>query len=278
MSLLAPAIAAGAALLTSAGNNIVAGKMNKRAIRFQREMFEKQGQRELDYWNMQNQYNLPAEQMKRLKDAGLNPNLVYNNGADAQGATLKAGGAPSMPSQVVPQIDFTSIAQTALATKQLQANIDRTNAETERIKQGTEVGQFELEAMKQIGQSEFTRRLQTEMSKANANDEKQINEYANWLEAAYPDADLTMNINMDRLAHLPLFGSKMVQDSIKATTQKALEEVKSIKAGTALRNQQQSINQLDMVIKRAEAEFTKSIGSVKGAGLALQLLRTILGK
>lgn len=32
-------------------------------------------------WNKQNEFNLPVNQMKRLLDAGLNANLVYNDGA-----------------------------------------------------------------------------------------------------------------------------------------------------------------------------------------------------
>lgn len=34
--------------------------------------------RNIALWNMQNAYNTPAEQMKRFKEAGLNPNLIYN--------------------------------------------------------------------------------------------------------------------------------------------------------------------------------------------------------
>tara|TARA_B100000073_G_scaffold247425_1_gene207788 strand:+ start:222 stop:935 length:714 start_codon:yes stop_codon:yes gene_type:complete len=40
-------------------------------------------------WEMQNQYNLPANQMQRLKDAGLNPNLIY--GSSPAGASGAAG-------------------------------------------------------------------------------------------------------------------------------------------------------------------------------------------
>lgn len=32
----------------------------------------------LDMWNLVNQYNHPAAQMQRYQDAGLNPNLIYN--------------------------------------------------------------------------------------------------------------------------------------------------------------------------------------------------------
>ena len=39
-------------------------------------------QQNIKFWNMQNAYNTPKEQMKRLKDAGLNPNLIYGSNAN----------------------------------------------------------------------------------------------------------------------------------------------------------------------------------------------------
>lgn len=48
----------------------------------------------VEFWKMQNQYNLPKNQMQRLKDAGLNPNLIY--GSSPAGASGSAGSiAPS---------------------------------------------------------------------------------------------------------------------------------------------------------------------------------------
>lgn len=276
MALLETGIAAGAALGSAVYGGISAGKMNRRAVKFQREMFEKQGQRELEYWHMQNQYNLPIEQMKRLKDAGLNPNLVYGTGADAQAAPLKAGGAPSMPSQMSEAIDFSSVAQMALATKQIQANIDRTQAETERIRQGTDIGQFELEAMREIGQSRFTKAMEAKTVNATNQDVKSIREFDTWLQMVYDTSD-GMSFNVDSFGTFPA-RSQFISDQVTVATKKALAEVANIKSGTALRNQQQAINELQKVILKAEADFTKAVGSKAGAGMAIQLLRTILGK
>jgi hypothetical protein len=36
----------------------------------------------IEFWNMQNAYNTPKAQMSRLKDAGLNPNLIYGSNAN----------------------------------------------------------------------------------------------------------------------------------------------------------------------------------------------------
>lgn len=48
----------------------------------------------LEFWRLNNQYNHPSAQMARLRDAGLNPHLVYGSGADARSA-----GQPALPGQ-----------------------------------------------------------------------------------------------------------------------------------------------------------------------------------
>lgn len=53
-----------------------------------------QNDRNLQLWNMQNEYNAPIQQMARLKEAGLNPNLVYGNGS-----AVNVANAPA-PTQV----------------------------------------------------------------------------------------------------------------------------------------------------------------------------------
>lgn len=45
------------------------------------QMQELQYRRQLEMWNRQNAYNSPKSQMTRLKEAGLNPNLVYGSGS-----------------------------------------------------------------------------------------------------------------------------------------------------------------------------------------------------
>lgn len=51
----------------------------------------------LEDWNRQNEYNLPANQMARFKDAGLNPNLIYGQGTIA--APVR-GTSPTVPQYV----------------------------------------------------------------------------------------------------------------------------------------------------------------------------------
>jgi hypothetical protein len=48
-------------------------------------------------WNMQNAYNTPKQQMQRYKEAGLNPNLIYNQQNTAQPVRSTDYVAPQLP-------------------------------------------------------------------------------------------------------------------------------------------------------------------------------------
>lgn len=49
----------------------------------------------IKFWEMQNAYNTPAQQMARLKKAGLNPALIYGSGSTQTG--MAGAVAPSKP-------------------------------------------------------------------------------------------------------------------------------------------------------------------------------------
>lgn len=83
-----------------------ANRANLRAVQetneANRRLTERQYQMAQEFWRMNNEYNIPSNQMQRLKDAGLNPNLVYGNGT-------VVGNSSSMPSvpNAIPQQAFT---------------------------------------------------------------------------------------------------------------------------------------------------------------------------
>ena len=92
---LIPLIAAGGELLSQGINAVTQGAQNRKSRNFSREMYARQRADSLSDYAMQNQYNSPAEQMKRLRAAGLNPNLVYGNGATSPSATVRSSNVPS---------------------------------------------------------------------------------------------------------------------------------------------------------------------------------------
>mgnify|MGYP000606872862 CR=1 FL=1 len=106
-------------------------------IKADRELAEYQYSKDLEMWDRQNEYNSPSAHMQRLRDAGLNPNLVA-------GQAGSVGQATQMPKYQSIKTDF-SKRQTPLAALGM-------------------LGQFQDYQMKQqqIGVLEATR-LQKEM-------------------------------------------------------------------------------------------------------------------
>lgn len=166
MSLIAAGIAGAAALTgalinrnstssTNRKNRDLAREQNEynvalqdRQFAFDKEQSELEYQRNLEKWNMENEYNSPQAQRQRLVEAGLNPNLVYGSGTAAAGTagTAVPYSAPRYQSPraeratyQAPQFNVdpyqaVSIAQALALQKSQREQVD---AQTDAIKQQT---------------------------------------------------------------------------------------------------------------------------------------------
>jgi len=108
MGLLNTLGAIGGALLPGAGQVIgqaMSAKQDRKNIqdqfKHQKELSEYQYSKDLEMWERANAYNQPSQQMQRLKDAGLSPNLVYGKGATTQAAT-------QLPKYQAPKPDYST--------------------------------------------------------------------------------------------------------------------------------------------------------------------------
>ena len=106
MSILgAAAIGAGASLVGGALGAAGQSSANRTNIQLQREQnawnekqAEKANQWNIEQWERENLYNSPIQQMQRLEQAGLNPNLMYGQGNPGSASSLRS----EMPSSVAP--------------------------------------------------------------------------------------------------------------------------------------------------------------------------------
>lgn len=89
-----------------------------------RELAELSYQQNVEQWERENAYNHPAEQMKRLTEAGLNPNLVYGSGSAVQ--TSAHSPQMSYPQMQAPKLDIgtqgISSTYSPLASSQISVN------------------------------------------------------------------------------------------------------------------------------------------------------------
>ena len=151
------------------GGSAIDGYFNRRATRKQNELSRRHSDNRynqmrkdaLSDFHLTNAYNSPAQQMQRLREAGLNPHLIYGKGA------LQTAQTPKQSTSAAPQFNVptsnigASIAsglQSGINTFQMaqqkklndasiasqQANQTKMLAETGKILQDTKFGKFTL--------------------------------------------------------------------------------------------------------------------------------------
>ena len=117
----------------------------KKAFERAKKLMREQRDLDLETWRLQNAYNTPLAQMERLKEAGLNPALMYG-----QGNTGNANSSvQSKFQELTPFTDARSLASSTAAGVQMSlANAQRANIEADTtykaIKGATETGQLEV--------------------------------------------------------------------------------------------------------------------------------------
>lgn len=148
-------------------SNIVGGVidnfMNRKTQQQQNEFnareAEKAYRRQLDFWGKNNAYNTPQQQVQRLRDAGLNPYLMFQNGLGSAGnsagvsAPAAAHSAGMFPSTIGEGISrgFESLMQglqLAINNKKANSDIKVNEAETEKKKAETEKTKVDTEGSK----------------------------------------------------------------------------------------------------------------------------------
>lgn len=130
--LVLPLIAAGASLAGSAINAGSQSATNQSQLSYSREMYDKQRADALADWNRQNEYNSPAAQMTRFKEAGLNPNLIY--GQQTQSPVVRSSSVEGY-SPRAPQVDLGNAAAMGLQGLSTYQDTQLKNVQTDLVKE-----------------------------------------------------------------------------------------------------------------------------------------------
>jgi hypothetical protein len=178
---------------------------NRQQKRTNLEMYDRQRADALADWNRQNMYNAPDAQMKRFKDAGLNPHLIYGQMTTAQ--PIKTPDAKA-PNYVAPQVDPEGLnvlgKQYALETQRLQ-----------------------LENMQKQGEL-----IKAQTIKTNSEtDWKNVN--TSFAKDSYQNRQDILRIKVDRDLE-EAFNANLKGDILFAQKKKVYEEINNIIANTQL--------------------------------------------
>lgn len=164
------AVAAGAELQSQLLNAIATNRQNKKQRQWNEKMYGMQRADALADWERQNAYNSPAAQMQRLREAHLNPNLVYGHGADAQGGIVRATDVKAWNPQT-PEFSGGSVMGQYLDAKVRQQQLD--NLKTQQTLMEQEVKNKianELKTYKDAAKSESSRDLIDTMVQIRGNE------------------------------------------------------------------------------------------------------------
>lgn len=111
---------------------------------------QQQNQWNQEQWERENEYNTPVNQLKRMQEAGLNPDLAYGNGA-AQSLSASSpqmtSGAPSSPtdmSALGQKMTLGQAMQQSLANELTQAQIDNIKANSRKTEAESNLSEIEL--------------------------------------------------------------------------------------------------------------------------------------
>ena len=118
----------GSAQMISASNT---SRDDRRLIREQNELSRNWNEK---VWHMQNEYNLPKNQLSRLVDSGLNPALMYGEATSglAQNVNGTYGAASTNPSQLPQAIG--NVQNSMIARENFQVQMDNVRASTDLMR------------------------------------------------------------------------------------------------------------------------------------------------
>lgn len=131
-------ISGGLGAIGSIFSNNAQKKENQRNRDFAEYMYDKQYDNNIKMWNMQNKYDLPKNQIERMKQAGLNPDLMYSGAGVSPSPNLQAAVAGSASTGSLP--GYGGVAEAFNQGRLLDAQIRNIDADTKK-KESETVGQ-----------------------------------------------------------------------------------------------------------------------------------------
>ena len=195
----------GIELATNVGNALLQNKSNKDNMGYQTQMYDKQRADALTDWQRNADYNSPTAIMARYKAAGLNPNLIYGNGTNAQAQMPRAASATS--SNIAPmKIDSSKMGD--ILSQQIILNKQKPEIDNLKASSGL------IEAQTQLTKYNSLKTLQ-EIPNVQANTNKTTTETSN-LQSSFP-------VTLEKLkADLV----KTIQDTLSARDSNTRENTK----------------------------------------------------
>jgi len=277
--LLLPGISAGAGLLSTGINALTQINSNKQSRRFAVYMYDRQRADALADYNMQNEYNHPSSQMTRLKEAGLNPNLVYDNGATYNASPIRSSSAQSWNPEP-PKVDTKFVGDSLMSyydVQMRQAQIDNLRTQNTVMLQDALLRKAQVEST--LTGAEKTR-LDIQQGTFDLGLKQSIKPYS--LEAARLGVEKTktdIDVTLDRNEREQLRNAASISEifqrivNMKMSNRLTAAQISSIQAQIKTAGLDQSLKELDINLKKQGIQPSDNVFLRMGAQLANTFLK-----
>lgn len=157
---IGPAIGAGASLIGAGASAVATGNLNKKNRAWQEQqskeqrewsegMWNSQNAWNMEMWNKENEYNSPAQQIERLREAGLNP-LFY--GLDGTGNASALESAQPLGYERASSFEYQNPVTAGIDSAYKMSQLTNLQAQTQKIKSETKAIDaklpFEVDSLK----------------------------------------------------------------------------------------------------------------------------------
>lgn len=221
----------------------------------------------IDMWNMQNEYNTPAMQMQRFKDAGLNPNLIYGQG--------NAGNAGAVATPELRAPEFGKAISGAIPAG-LQAlteftNVDMKIAQTDNLKAQQLV--LQNEAMLKAAQT-YDTLTSGDRKKFDLDQEILLKDVsADFRRESLRQLRTNIQLSINKDAREAAATSQSIEESfnrilnMQVVREKDAEEIQRIKQNIQILKQQGVLNQIEINLRKAginpnSGVWEKAVGAI----------------
>lgn len=288
MSIAGAAIAGGTALAGGLASFFGQSSANKANIAAQKlanqgnmELAAYQYDRQLDMWNQYNAYNTPASQMKRYKDAGLNPNLIYGQGSSGNASSYPQYEAPTLGAYTGQKSALGVGVANALNSLSSSASVQNLLQQNENLKTQSDAvrAQTITEGLKQANlvastsRSEYDLKLAKQLERYNL-DAAKLNVSKLSADIANVKANTKFTISNTELNSLRVKYTDAQIHNLEVATQKLMQDYDLQSYDLELRRL--GINSNDALIERLVGRALNQVGDAVESTEAPDFIKNLL--
>lgn len=234
---------------------------NKKSRKFSEQMYNRQKADNLEFWNMQNEYNSPQNQMRRFQEAGLNPNLIYGQGNSGPAGAIQT---PDVQSPQFRTPEFGNVVPSGISAISAIYDLDIKAAQADNLKAQNSViledALYRAEQRRLTGtqadRAQFDLGFETELRGTSADARREL------VRQLRTSTDISMNRDVREALQNSTSIAEAVSRMETAIEQRATmqvqraqsqEEIKRIRADTARIRENIHLMQKDGRIKELDA-------------------------